>query len=448
MDLADNEWSMTTINVKSKKSPTSTSGGLCHERRLFMIKHKYLLLLLVLGLLSCGVSTNPSISENDSQTSLSENSESLPLIESETSSNSLEEESESTSDTDSESHTSEEESKTEESIPEPPEEKEEVDIDSSKTQFRFDESLKYDDLYKELNKNNFTLFIEIGSRETYENGDTTYSPYAYETIAVTENLFYHKIDYETNNEYLPDTLEIAKIINNKVHIALINLTTDSHEFYKIPLEAFYDTFTSKNIVTPFAYLDKGEDGGFVNSSLELYKTEYGEYSIQDSVFTLETYNFYFHSEFTSSEVTYYTYTNIGNTEINIDESIFTESDYDNYSLREEFTYQGVDYFYSYDETIQADISIDYFDLISVTPGAHLIYPEVFNKPVTTIYFPYNVYNKNFNGYEYNVYFSSELIYQGKYSYIGEVKTRIGTSRYDAISFFVTNEGKFNYYGEW
>ena len=127
-----------------------------------MIKRKYLLLLLVLGLLSCGVSTNPSISENDSQTSLSENSESPPLIESETSSNSLEEESES-----SESHISEEESKTEESVPEPPEEKEEVDIDSSKTQFRFDESLKYDDLYKELNKNNFTLFIEIGSRETW-----------------------------------------------------------------------------------------------------------------------------------------------------------------------------------------------------------------------------------------------------------------------------------------
>ena len=426
------------------------------------MKYKYLLLLLVLSLVSCGVSTNPSISENDSQTSLSENSESLPFIESETASDSSEEESESISDSDSESsestsdvesdsnesHRSEEESKTEESIAEPPEEKEEVDIDSSKTQFRFDESLKYDDLYNELNKNNFTLFIEMGSRETYENGDILYSPYGYETVAVTENLFYHKIDCETNSEYLPDTLEIAKIINNKVHIALINLSNDSHELYKIPLEAFYDTFANKHIVTPFAYLDKGEDGGFVNSSLELYKTEYSEYSIQDSVFTLETYNFYYHSEFTSSEVTYYTYTNIGNTEINIDESIFTESNYDNYSLREEFTYQGVDYFYSYDETIQADISIDYFDLISVTPGAHLIYPEVFDIPVTTIYFSYNVYNKNFSGYEYNVFFSSELIYQGEYSYIGEVKTKIGTSRYDAISFFTSNEGKFNYYGEW
>lgn len=437
------------------------------------MKYKYLLLLLVLGLISCGVSTNQSISENDSQTSLSENSESLPFLESETASDSSEEESQSTSDSDnessestsdpdnessestsdvdsdsSESHISEEESKTEESTSEPPEEKEEVDIDSSKTQFRFDESLKYDDLYDELNKNNFTLFIEIGSRQTYENGDISYSPDVYETIAVTENLFYHKIDYETNDEYLHDTLEIAKIIDNKVHIVMFNLSNDTHEFYKIPLEAFYDTFASRNIVTPFAYLDKGEDGGFVNSSLELYRTVYGEYLILDSVFMLETYNFYYHSEFTNSEVTYYTYTNIGNTEINIDESIFTESNYDNYFLRQEFTYQGVDYFYSYDETIQADISIDYFDLISVTPGAHLIYPEVFNIPVTTIYFPYYVYNKNFSGYEYNVYFSSELIYQSEYSYIGEVNTRIGTSRYDAISFFTTNEGKFNYYGEW
>lgn len=123
------------------------------------MKYKYLLLLLVLGLVSCGVSTNSSISENDSQTSLSENSESLPFIESETVSDSSKEESESLSDPDSESnestsdvdsessesHISEEESETEESTSEPPEEKEEVDIDFSKTQFTFDESLKEDE---------------------------------------------------------------------------------------------------------------------------------------------------------------------------------------------------------------------------------------------------------------------------------------------------------------
>ena len=68
--------------------------------------------------------------------------------------------------------------------------------------------------------------------------------------------------------------------------------------------------------------------------------------------------------------------------------------------------------------------------------------------VTTIYFPYYVYNKDFEGYEYNVYFNEELMYQDDYSYIGEIKTSIGTSRYDAIEFFIENNGKFNYYGTW
>ena len=105
------------------------------------------------------------------------------------------------------------------------------------------------------------------------------------------------------------------------------------------------------------------------------------------------------------------------------------------------------YFY-FENEFQADISISYFDLINLEKGAHVICPEVFNIPITTIYFPYYIYNKNFEGFEYNVYFSEDLIYQSDYVYICEIKTRIGTYRYDAIEFFVENNGKFNYYGTW
>ena len=168
--------------------------------------------------------------------------------------------------------------------------------------------------------------------------------------------------------------------------------------------------------------------------------------IENNIFILETYNFYYHEEFTNSEVTYYTYSNIGNTKINIDENIFLNLNYEDYNIRD-FEYKGVEYSY-YDNEFQADISISYFDLIHVEKGAHIIYPEIFNIPVTTKYFPYHVYNKNFEGYEYNVYLNEDLMYQEDYSYIEEIKTRIGTSRYDAIDFFVENKGKFNYYVIW
>jgi hypothetical protein len=320
-----------------------------------------------------------------------------------------------------------------------------VDIDVNKEQFKFNQDLKYDDFYDNLNKKNFTLNIEFGNRETYEN-EEVYTPSIYETLAIDDNIFYHKIDYIEESMYLYDTLEIAKIINNEVHIVLINLRDNSKTFYKIPVEAFYDTFINKFISIPFAYLEKSGNGGFVNSSLALYKTEYGEYLIENNIFILETHNFYYHEEFTNGEVTYYTYSNIGNTKINVDNNIFLNTNYEDYNIRD-FEYKGVEYSY-YDNEFQADISISYFDLIHVEKGAHIIYPEIFNIPVTTIYFPYYVYNKNFEGYEYNVYFNEDLMYQEDYSYIGEIKTRIGTSRYDAIDFFVENKGVFNYYGTW
>ena len=320
------------------------------------------------------------------------------------------------------------------------------DTSSSNEQFKFNKDLKYDDFYNELNKKNFTLNIEIGSRQIYEDESIIYEPSMYETIAIEKGIFYHKIDYIEENEYIYDTLEVAKIIDDKVHIALTNLYNNSINYYKIPLEAFYDTFINKFIATPFAYLTKSEEGGFLNSSLDFYKKEYSEYSIEDNTFNLEIYNYYFHEEFTNSEVTYYSYSNIGNTKINIDEELFLSVDYEDYDIRN-FEQKGIEYSY-YDNEFEADISLSYFDLVYVEKGAHTIYPEVYDIPVTTIYFPYYVYNKDFEGYEYNVYFNEELMYQADYSYIGEIKTSIGTSRYDAIEFFIENNGKFNYYGTW
>lgn len=393
------------------------------------MKNKFLLPTLLFLLISCGsnpsfvVTTSSSTINNTTTTSLSVGKESTSSV---TSTNS-------TANTLTSVNTTL-----------PPALKD-VDIDVNKEQFKFNQDLKYDVFYDNLNKKNFTLNIEFGNRETYEN-EEVYTPSIYETLAIDDNIFYHKIDYIEESIYIYDTLEVAKIINNEVHIASINLRDNSKEFYKIPLEAFYDTFINTYISTPFAYLEKSENGGFLNSSLEFYKTEYSEYLIENNTFQLKTYNFYYHEEFTNSEVTCYTYSNIGNTKINIDDNIFLETDYEDYSIRD-FEYKGVEYSY-YDNEFQADISISYFDLIHVEKGAHTIYPEIFDMPVTAIYFPYYVYNKNFEGYEYNVYFNEDLMYQEDYSYIGEIKTRIGTSRYDAIDFFVENKGVFNYYGTW
>ena len=78
----------------------------------------------------------------------------------------------------------------------------EVDIDVNKEQFKFDQNLKYDALHNELKKNNFTLTIELGSRQIYEDEEVVYAPYAHEILAIDEGVFYHKTDYVDEGLYI------------------------------------------------------------------------------------------------------------------------------------------------------------------------------------------------------------------------------------------------------
>ena len=318
-----------------------------------------------------------------------------------------------------------------------------IDVDNTKQQFTFDENLKYDDLLLNLKMNNFAINIEIGTEQKYSDNTTTYEVFTYENIAVADGIFYHYID-NIDESFIGDSLTIAKVIDNRAIIYV--LENNKEHNYIIPSEAFYETFVARLISAPFTYLSKGEDGCFVESSLKQYYTEFGSFEIKENVFMLKTQNYIFHEEFTNSEVCKYTYFNIGNTKINIDESVFDIENIESHSYYD-FCLNGVEYMY-YDDSWVANIDISYFDLVYVDKGAHTILAEIFGVPITTIYLPFYLYNNNYEGYEYNVYFDENLFYQGDYSYIGKIETSFGTSRYDPINKFLEYGGKFNYYGSW
>jgi hypothetical protein len=242
-------------------------------------------------------------------------------------------------------------------------------------------------------------------------------------------------------------VEVAQIVGDTVTIASLEQGDRFAQYSTLPVEAFYETFVGFFVAAPFAYLQEGENGGFVNSSVEAYATEYGEYVIDTpNTFLLTVKNYYFHQEFTNSEVVKYTYFNIGNTDIHLeDTSLFTGVQ--NRIAFHDFTLNGVEYGYQ-DGEWNANIDISFFDLVYVKKGAYTIFAEIYNKPVTAIYLPYRVYNEDYSGYEYNVYFDETLVYQGEYAHLGEVKTRYGTSRYDAIEYFIDHGGKYHYFGEW
>ena len=134
------------------------------------MKHKLLLCLSIFLFSSCKV--NPSLSEVSS--SLTSSISSVISSSSEVSSSSEEVISSSSSSYTSSSQKEESESvvssssSTSTSISSITTSSLE-DSSSSNEQFKFNEDLKYDDFYNELNKKNFTLNIEIGSRQIYED---------------------------------------------------------------------------------------------------------------------------------------------------------------------------------------------------------------------------------------------------------------------------------------
>lgn len=321
-----------------------------------------------------------------------------------------------------------------------------VDTDTNQQGFSFDQSLRYDDLLAQLMKHNFTLTVESGTEQKYPDGKVQYTTHSYDTFAICQGKFYHKTDYITEDEYTYDTIELAQIINGKVVVVSYAADGSNASYSTLPVEAFYETFVGFYVAAPFAYLKESPVGGFENASLEAYATEYGEYAInpeKPNTFVLKVRNYYFHPEFTNSEVFTYTYSNIGNTAVNFDKTYLSNAPQE--LTPRGFSLNGVEY-HHYDGEWAANIYISFFDLIYVPKGAHTIFAELYAMPVSAIYLPYRVYNQDYTGYAYNVYFDAALNYQGQYS--GEIETKYGTARYDAIDYFVDHGGKYNYFGQW
>ena len=280
-----------------------------------------------------------------------------------------------------------------------------IGIVDGKEAFRIDETLKYDDFLSALKKHNFQCYVENGSRQEYADGQVVYTPSSYHTIAVSENAFYVYNDYIDEDEYIYDTMKFAEIVNDQVLITEVKVKDNSVTYYKIPAEGFYETFAAYYIQAPFAHLSKKLDGGFEPKDVPSYYTWYSDYEINDGKFDLVINNYIFHPEFTNSEVTKFVYSNIGNIQINIPKEYKgSYEDLDSYKIHN-ITLNGIEYIYN-GNTWKASIDLSFYDVVLVEPKEIIILASIYDKKVETIFYPYYVYNKNYEGYKFNVYFKS------------------------------------------
>ena len=319
-----------------------------------------------------------------------------------------------------------------------------ISIDTNKEEFIITEDLKYDEFFEQLKKHNFMCYEELGSRRQYENGDIIYEPTLYKTYAVCENKFYVYTDYINENEYIYDTIEFVEVVNDQALITQVKVSDDSVSYYKVPKEGFYETFGGFLIEAPFTHLKKTSDGGFEPQEVKDYQTLFSNYEIKDNEFQLTIFNYIFHPEFTNSEVSTYSYYNIGNVDINIPSKYKANyDDIDSYDCYN-FVLNGIEYLY-YDDTWNASIYLSFYDVALIKPQEITILPTIYDLKVDTISYPYYIYNKDYTGYIFNVYFDENFEYQGEYINNGSLSYGNTNS---AISTLERYGGAIKYYGEW
>ncbi len=316
-----------------------------------------------------------------------------------------------------------------------------LSVEEEKESLKIDGALKYDDLFAALMKHNFTLTVQVGTKQTYPDGEITYSEFDYFTYGVTENTFYAYYDY--SSKYLNDCMEFATIVGDDVLVSSVIVKTGEITYRKVPASAFFETFGGELISAPFVHLGETKEGGFTPVEVPLYKTTYSNFQIKEGKFSFDTYNFYFHEEYTNSEIEIYTYSNIGNTKITIPEEYMPKQEDANTYAFGDFTLDGVLYYF-YNDAWKAIIDLSFYDVVLIPPQEIFLLPSVYGVKVWEIAFPGNIYNKNFTGYSYLVYFNQNLNYQDEYSDLGSVSS---TSTV-AIQIFENNGGMVYYYSEW
>ena len=175
-------------------------------------------------------------------------------------------------------------------------------VDESQAAYPITENIKFDDLYKQILKCNYTVVIEYGDSFSYKQaddkghkeGDYEYKASVIEEHFVTPNAYFensYRMDDGAKQYNLPETEnKFTYFIGD---YAVSTYFEEGHVAYrkgyrKYSKDAYKETVLIETGMAPFAYLNKAEDGGFEDGSQGGYVTSYGHATIdtENNVFKL------------------------------------------------------------------------------------------------------------------------------------------------------------------
>lgn len=312
-------------------------------------------------------------------------------------------------------------------------------VDASKEAYQITNNLKFDELYNEIKKGNYSVKGEYFDEYDY-NHDGVFEKV---TAGLTEDFFvtenaYHK-HYRSESEYEDE------YYNNCNDYGYLTYQTYYHdvEKSKIPASDFKENAIMKSSgMAPFALLKKSEDGGFADDKVGGYHDSYGsfEIDIENNAFIVYSRTKYFHTEFDHNELMKYTFYNIGNTKLELPNQVKgSDAKNSEYNLHK-FYRDGIEYSF-YEDKFQADVSLNEYSDAYLQAGTYILEAEIDGYPISSLYKDYyasSYYTKTEN-YTLKVYFDRYGDYQGEYAQYGYVNS------YKNISYFADN---ILYYSDW
>lgn len=306
-------------------------------------------------------------------------------------------------------------------------------VDSTKTAYKLTKNQKYDDLYAEIMKGNFSVKLEC-SNEYDDDYDGIYER------VIPGN---HVVNfYKTQDAYFRTERQQEGFVNYETTIMNIDTKYAYTKEYsygvlseknKMPIASFKETSTlwSRGML-PFGILKKGEDGGFVNSYLGSYAFEHGTYEIDTEKNQLIIWGrCYYNHEYehypNHAECNKYIFYNIGNTKIDLPNDLKeTDKNKDKYDL-DKFYINGIYYSLFHDDDnnpyFRASVSINECKDAYLRGGEFILPAKIEDIPILSI--DYDTYYTSYRityAYTFKVYFDDSTgYYKGEYESLGKVK---------------------------
>ena len=322
-----------------------------------------------------------------------------------------------------------------------------LDVDTNKESYKFKENPMWDESFNELLKGNYSLLMYSGSRESLEDPTYLEDNESYTYIASDGVNGFSKSYSSSYNEYNYEYYKVIK--DDTVHYEFKNDSLIPEYKNKLPTVAMDETFIKRYVAMAFVALQPAEDGSLISGvdQDDFYGDE-GTFEIMPSGIKIK----HEHKHGSSYFYEIYQFFNIGNTVLNIPDSLtLTQDEIDALNPYGGDIYiDGVRYgthlvsTWNSPYVYMAHTYLYYWLTLILEPGVHYVYPAIYNKVVVRVVYSYysetNIYNLSMSGYELNVCFDKNGVYQGEYKAYGEVT--------DKTSGFTQHGGLVHYYDEW